>query len=175
MDKIRITSGKFKGRSIDSPKSNKTHPMGSREKIALFNMISDYLPDAEVLDAFAGSGALGIEAFSRGAKYVDYIEKDLGVAQILIKNLASLGIGSAEINIMDANKFKLNKSYDVIIADPPYDKFDIKPIIHLTKFLKNGGVFVLSHPDETPVIPDLDLTKTRKYAKAHISIYQKSA
>lgn len=175
MEKIRITSGIFKGRLINSPQSKHTHPMGSREKIALFNMITEYLPEAEILDAYAGSGALGIEAISRGAKTVDYIEKDYLVTQTLIKNLASLGIASAEINIMDVNKFKTNKLYDIIIADPPYEKFNIKSIIHLTKFTKDCGVLVLSHPDSTPEIPGFKLTKTRKYARANISIYQKSA
>ncbi|MBR0467972.1 RsmD family RNA methyltransferase, partial [Candidatus Saccharibacteria bacterium] len=62
MSNIKITSVKFRGRTIKSPDSKATHPMGAREKLALFNMIADYLPGANVLDAYAGSGALGIEA-----------------------------------------------------------------------------------------------------------------
>ena len=73
MDTIKIASGIFRGRSIKSPKSSLTHPMGAREKLALFNMIVDDLPGSLVLDAFAGSGALGIEALSRGASEVVFV------------------------------------------------------------------------------------------------------
>ena len=173
MEDIRITSGILRGRKIKSPKSALAHPMGSREKIALFNMISDRLPNATVLDAFAGSGALGIEAYSRGAKEVDFIEKNYQIAQIIALNLKAMDINSAKINTLDASKFGTTKAYDVIIADPPYDKFDIKLILHLTKYLKSDGILVLSHPGSTPDIPSLKLTKTRKYARANISIYQK--
>lgn len=173
MDNIRITSGIYRGRSIASPKSNLTHPMGSREKLALFNIISAYLPGASILDAFAGSGALGIEAISQGASSVDFIEKSQKIAQILAKNLASLSITSARIYISDCNNFTTTKTYDIIIADPPYDHFDQNSVSYLTKYLKNGGVLVLSHPNTAPEISDLKLTKTRKYAAANISIYQK--
>ena len=92
MDNIKITSGKYRGRSIKSPNSRLTHPMGAREKLALFNMISEYLPGAIVLDAYAGSGALGIEALSRGANYVMFIEKNPHIAGVIRKNLAELGL-----------------------------------------------------------------------------------
>ena len=96
MEKIRITSGSLRGRTIRSPRSSLTHPMGAREKLALFNMIGAELPGAVVLDAFAGSGALGIEALSRGAHLVTFIEKDLKIAENLIENLKTVGIGSAD-------------------------------------------------------------------------------
>lgn len=175
MDNIRITSGKYRGRSIKSPKSAQTHPMGSREKIALFNMISEYLPEADVLDAFAGSGALGIEAISRGANSADFIEKSPKIAQNLINNLAILGISSSDVSILDVKKYTSTKKYDIIIADPPYGEFVPNTILYLTKYLKNGGIFVLSHPGTTPEISGLKLTKTHKYAAANITIYQKQS
>ena len=174
MENIRITSGNLRGRVIKSPRSSLTHPMGSREKIALFNMIAEYLPDADVLDAYAGSGALGVEAYSRGAKSVDFIEKNYQVAQTLIINLGLMEIKSANIDILAVEKFKTTKDYNIIIADPPYDNFSLKAIINLTKYLKNGGILVLSHPAPTPEISGLKLTKSRKYAKANISIYEKT-
>ena len=173
MDNIRITSGIFRGRSIASPKSNLTHPMGSREKLALFNLISDFLAEATVLDAYAGSGALGIEALSRGAKTVDFIEKTSKIAQTITNNLNSLNINNARVINIDVDKFDTTKQYDIILADPPYDNFRLNSIIRLTKYLKNGGILVLSHPSSAPDIPDLKLTKTRKYATANITIYQK--
>ena len=172
MENIRITGGNLRGRIIRAPKSDLTHPMGSREKLALFNMIVDFLPRANVLDAFAGSGALGIEAISRGAGSVVFIEKSPKVAKIIRENLANLGLNS-EVLVKDAGKFETDRLFDAIIADPPYNNFDLEKIVYLTKYLKDGGVLVLSHPDETPVIDGLKLTKSRKYAGATLSIYVK--
>lgn len=173
MDSIRITSGIFRGRIIKSPKMSSTHPMGAREKLALFNMISEVLPGAAVLDAFAGSGALGIGALSRGAESVDFVENNKKVSQVIKENLANLGL-SEKVFPIGVKQLKTDKEYDLILADPPYDDFKIDEIVYLTKYLKDGGTFVLSHPGDTPVIPGLKLTNSRKYAAATISIYEKT-
>lgn len=173
MDNIRITSGIYRGRSIASPRSSLTHPMGSREKLALFNMISGFLNEAVVLDAYAGSGALGIEALSRGAKTVDFIDKSRKATETITKNLKALNIDCARVFTLDIDKFDTTKKYDIALADPPYDNFNLNSIIHLTKYLKNGGILVLSHPSSAPDISGLKLTKTKKYAAANITIYQK--
>ena len=176
MENIRITSGNLRGHTIKSPGSKLVHPMGSREKIALFNMISSQIDRAIVLDAFAGSGALGIEALSRGAKRVVFVEKSPKVARTLAENLKSLNLtSSSEVIISDVGKYTGRELFDIIIADPPYDNFNLDSIIRLTDYLKDGGTLVLSHPTPTPEIPALKLTKSRKYARANISIYQKSA
>ena len=174
MEDIRITSGILRGRKVRSPKLDSTHPMGSREKIALFNMIGDFLPDAVVLDAFAGSGALGIEALSRGAAKVVFVEKNRKVAEVIRDNLNSLNLSrNSRLVACGASSFSSDELFDIIIADPPYDNFRIEEVSHLTKFLKDYGVLVLSHPEDTPVIDGLKLTKTRKYAGATLSIYRK--
>ena len=172
MENIRITSGKLRGRSIKSPKSDLVHPMGAREKIALFNMISENLSDAVVLDAFAGSGALGIEALSRGAKEVIFVERNPQIAKNLKESIKSLNLDDAsEVIVTDVSKFATEKKFDIILADPPYDKFKLEDILHLTQFLKHGGILVLSHPDDAIEIPNLTLKKTKKYARARISIF----
>ena len=174
MENIKITSGKFRGRNIKSPKSKLTHPMGSREKIALFNMISASLPDAVVLDAFAGSGALGIEAISRGAESVVFVEKAGSIAKIIRENIDSLGLGDyAKVITGDIKDFNPTMKFDIIIADPPYDNFDLTNVLCLEKFLKNDGGLVLSHPDRIVEINNLKLEKTHKYSSAYISIYKK--
>ena len=172
MENIRITSGIYRGQSLKSPKSSLTHPMGSREKLALFNMIADKLPGAEVLDVFAGSGALGIEALSRGAASAIFVEKSPKTAQIIKENLKKLSLNS-EVITSDVVNFNADSQYDIILADPPYDNFKKDTIANLTKHLKNDGILVLSHPTPAPVIDGLKLTKTRKYAKANISFYQR--
>ena len=176
MENIRITSGIFRGRMIRSPKSSLTHPMGSREKIALFNMIAEYLSGARVLDAFAGSGALGIEALSRGASEVVFVEKNAKIALLIRDNLRGLGLESqTEVIISEVGDYSSENDFDLIIADPPYDRFEIDEVAHLVESLRVKGLFVLSHPDSSPVIPGLKLVKTRQYAGATISIYSKDA
>ena len=176
MDNIRITSGTLRGRVIKSPQSHSTHPMGAREKLALFNMISGYLPSSRVLDAFAGSGALGIEAFSRGAREVIFVEKSPRAARVIKQNLLELGL-QAQVLVGDIKNFGSSRisdlPFDLVLVDPPYDDFKIELVAGLAKFVKNGGVLVLSHPGEAPEIPGLKLIKTSQYARAHISLYAK--
>ena len=168
---IRITSGIYRSRAITTP-GGKTHPMGERERLALFNMISDYIPGAVVLDAFAGSGSLGIEALSRGAGAVTFIESNANAIATIKSNLALLG-AEAEVVSGKVSAFSSDTVFDVILADPPYDDFRIDEVEHLLQFLKRGGVFVLSHPGEVPDLPGMELDKSRKYAGATISIYFK--
>ena len=174
MENIRITSGNLRGRSIKSPKSSLTHPMGSREKLALFNMISAYLPSARVLDAFAGSGALGIEAISRGVAGVVFVEKSAQVARAIKENLANLGISSqGEVICGDATKYDTKEKFQVILADPPYDKFEDFDLNSLAGLLDEEGILVLSHPGEAPQLTGLNLLKTSSYAGAKISLYRR--
>lgn len=171
MEKITITSGKYKGRKIATP-GGATHPMGSREKLALFNIVP--VKGLSVLDAFSGSGALGIEALSRGANSVVFVEKNARPYDIIRENLKSLGV---------ENGFKVIKSsvsradlseFDVVLADPPYNNFDLTEVMSLIKSVKNGGVLVLSHPGEAPELTGLSLLKTHSYASARLSIYIKN-
>lgn len=194
-DKLKITGGEFKGRKISTP-GGETHPMGERERIALFNMIMDYLPGAQVLDAYAGSGALGLEALSRGAKEVLFVEKSHTAMHTIVDNCMSLGLREEQIafyrgavgafykKIIQGQGMVLDpraemalstfpEEFDVIFADPPYDDFNIKEVSRLANgCLKAEGVLVLSHPGEAPELPNLELVKTHQYARAHISIYE---
>lgn len=146
--------------------------MGERERLALFNMIVDSIPGASVLDAFAGSGALGIEALSRGASSVVFIEKNAKACSVIRDNLRELGL-KADIFQGDVMNFTIDVKFDLILADPPYDKFDINEVKHLVQFLQGRGKLVLSHPGEAPDLPGLELLKSRKYAGATISVYVK--
>ena len=174
MENIRITSGELRGRLIKSPRSNLTHPMGAREKLALFNMLTDFLPEARVLDAFSGSGALGIEAISRGAGKAVFIEKNKKTSQVIRENIKALDLlGKTIVFAMDVKNFAADELFDIIIADPPYDNFNVEDVLYLTGFLKDGGVLALSHPGDAPVIYGLNLITSRKYAGATLSIYRK--
>lgn len=172
MNTVRIISGKLKGRKISTP-GGKTHPMGERERIALFNMISPFLGGARVLDAFAGSGALGIESLSRGAEEVVFVEKSRVASKVLNENLKEVGL-DAMVLTSDVANFMPSDNFDIVIADPPYDDYNESDILHLTQFVNEFGILVLSHPDEAPQIEGFKLDKTRKYAGATISIFIKS-
>lgn len=174
---VRITSGTLRGRTLLTPGDALTHPMGAREKLALFNMINEHLPGSSVLDVFAGSGALGIEALSRGAKAVLFIDNDRRACEVIKQNLAGLGLSDSASRVLKGNVFEildsLPEKFELIIADPPYDAFDANRIGSLVRVLAHpGGILVLSHPGEAPEIPEVKLLKTRRYARAHISIYQ---
>lgn len=164
---VKITSGIYRGRSILTPGEG-THPMGERERLALFNKISEYLAGAKVLDAFAGSGALGIEAMSRGAASVTFVEKNPKAARIIRENLKALGI-EGDVVVGDANKYTSEEKFDVILIDPPYD--NITAFSNPFFQLKEGGILILSHPGEAPKLPDLVLVDSRKYAGATLSYY----
>ena len=195
MDTIKIISGEYKGQKIMTPGGD-THPMGERERIALFNMIGEYIPGAKVLDAYAGSGALGIEAISRGADDVLFIESSHTAMQVANMNCAMLGLPEDKVAFYRGTVSAFYKKFvqgkgtplnyamaavlatfprevDVIMADPPYDDFNGKEISRLANgYLKSGGILALSHPDEAPEFPGLELLKTHKYARAHLSIYR---
>lgn len=176
--KLQVLSGKYKGSKLTSPLSKLTHPMGSREKNALFNMLTPYLADAVVLDAYAGSGALGVEALSRGAKTVIFVEKSPKISAIIRQNLANLGL---EYPILTsdiakiAQKTEFQGVFGLVLADPPYDGFRIEEVALLANTLQPGGILALSFPSslEIPSIAGFQILTSRRYAGAGIAIYQK--
>ena len=172
---MNIISGIYKHKPIKSPANSVTHPMGSREKLALFNMISSYLPGSNVLDAFAGSGALGLEALSRGADKITFIEKSPKVAAVIRENIKNLGVTDQTlVRACNSRDFTTDEHFDIIIADPPYDNFHIEDIIRLSVFLNKGGIFALSAPRiNLPEIPGLEVISQHAYAAASITIFTK--
>ncbi len=174
---MQIISGIYKNRPLKSPMNEKTHPMGSREKLALFNMLMPYLEDSTVLDAYAGSGALGLEALSRGARFVTFVESSGKVAKTIKENIKSLdetAEENSEIIVREIAKFQPETDYGLIIADPPYNNFHPEEIESLASFLKPSGILALSHPGDAPTFSGLTLQKSHSYAAATISIYKKS-
>ncbi|MBR3177046.1 RsmD family RNA methyltransferase [Candidatus Saccharibacteria bacterium] len=169
-NQIRIISGKLGGRLIDTPKTDKTHPMGDRERSAIFNRLRGEIADKVILDAFAGSGAIGIEALSLGAAEVDFLENNRKAADTIRANVAKFKLESQGKLVR-----KLRDEYDIIFADPPYEKPQYEYIEEILKSLKHGGIFVLSHP-ESPApweFRGLSLFSDKTYAAAHIKMYQK--
>ena len=172
---VRITGGEYRGRVIATP-GRATHPMGERERLALFNMLGESVKRAKVLDTFAGGGTLGFEALSRGASRVTFVEKDHGACKVIGDNAAKLGcqdkcevISSSIQSFFDSDR---TEEFDVIMTDPPYDRFEPDIIKDLQGLLTRNGLLIVSHPDEPTEIDGFLMIKTRKYARAHITIYE---
>lgn len=121
---MRIVAGVWRGRRIEAPKGPQVRPTADRVREAWMSILHDLLPDALVLDLCAGSGALGLEALSRGAARVDLVEKAPSSLQVLERNIATLGAGDRARAIRaDAVKHVAGLAagaYDVAFADPPY-------------------------------------------------------
>ena len=176
---LRIISGKFGGRTLQAPDGRLTHPMGSRIRGSLFNIINDELVDAEVLDVFAGTGSLGLEALSRGAKYATFIERDRVASKILVENIDALGVKALTTSIqigartwIDKNQ---DKSYDIIFADPPYNELQLSTVAGLVSLLKPNGLMVLSYPGrgELPTVQGVVVVDNRSYGTAALTFYRK--
>lgn len=176
---IRIVSGEYGGRKIEAPSTTRTHPMSERARGALFNSIGSRIPGADVLDAFAGTGALGLEALSRGAKTAIFIEKDKVAQKIIAKNISSLGVESQASLIRTTVNNWLETAgpneFDIIFADPPYHDPQFSTAEKLLGLLKPGGLMILSHPGRGE-----ELTKTgvvvvdnRSYGNAFLTFYRR--
>lgn len=172
---VKITSGLFRGRELKAPQNGVTHPMGSREKLALFNSLSDKIKDKIILDVFAGTGALGLEALSRGASHITFIEADKKAAEILKQNAIVLGVfEQVRIYNTKAEKIDFDSPFDIVIADPPYEYFHDLPLSVLDRLAKTAReYFVLSHPsDFDPHAIDAELLSTKAYAGSRITIFR---
>ena len=159
---MRIISGFYKGRELKSPNSAQTHPMGDRERLALFNMLGD-VSGLTVLDLYAGTGALGIEALSRGAASAVFVERDHSACTLIKANLETL---NGEVVCSNVEHFRPKKLYDLVFIDPPYNLYDKNLVKKLANFGKRA---VISLPKDGE-LPDLSILKDRSYAKCRLLI-----
>lgn len=177
---VRIISGKYGGRKIQAPDNSRTHPMSERIRNALFNSIGNEVADALVLDAFAGTGAVGLEALSRGATKVVFVEKDRTAQKVLAENVQTLDVESTTdiIRTSLANWLSMYKGdkFDIIFADPPYHDPQFSTVTGLFGLLKPGGLMVLSHPGrgEEPTGTGVIVVDHRSYGNAFLTFYRRS-
>lgn len=175
---IRVIGGVYGGRKLDTPDGRTTHPMGERIRNALFNSLGDGVIGMNVLDAFAGTGAIGIEALSRGAASAVFVEKDKIAQKCIANNIDALQIEHATLIKTTVNNWleRYNgQSFDMIFADPPYYDTQIGTIMRLSDVLREGGTLVLSWPEQQPApdLPGLADTFDRVYAGARVVMYKK--
>lgn len=175
---MRIISGSLGGRVFEAPRGHKTHPMGDKQRGALFNTLGD-ITGLTVLDLYAGSGALSFEAISRGAIRATAVELDKSAQEAIANNIHSLGVEDkvtlASSRAASWSKKHIADWYDVVLCDPPYDRVLEGSVQKLATHVARGGIFVLSWPAhlEVPQFKNLDLIKSSVYANARLIFYKK--
>jgi 16S rRNA (guanine(966)-N(2))-methyltransferase RsmD len=174
---LRIISGQFGGRNIATSTSFKTHPMGDRIRGSLFNMLGD-LTDKRVLDAFAGSGSLGLECLSRGAREAVFVERDRQAQKVIQENIEALGVeASAKLiraSVSAWSETSLDERFDLILVDPPYNDLQLSTVSRLQNHLQPNGLMVLSYPgrESTPTVNGVVVVDKRSYGDAALAFYR---
>jgi 16S rRNA (guanine966-N2)-methyltransferase len=172
---MRVIAGTHRGRRIAAPKGEETRPTSDRVRENAFNLIGP-VDDADVLDLFAGSGALGIEALSRGAASATFVEKDRGACRVINANLDSLDLRGTVLQ-QDAVRAVTSerRTYDLILCDPPYGYDHAKITPHLARLLNDDGLLVYesSGREDPPEVPGLGQRTSRKYGSTRLTLFDK--
>jgi len=172
---VRVIAGQYGGRHLKRPKGGGTRPTADRVREALFSVLGD-IGGATVLDLFAGSGALGIEALSRGARSATFVEKAKPALTALAANLSALRI-IAEVHPGDVRTFLRNarqaqRTYDLVFLDPPYrDAERLGRELDLTSVIAPTGRLVVESDRRAPLAIELPITFERRYGDTLIRIH----
>jgi len=164
---MRVVAGKFRGRPLVAPKGLATRPTADRVREALFSILFD-VDGLSVLDLYAGTGALGIEALSRGARSVMFVERDRRARALIAENLEHCGVprGCA---IIRASFDRLDLAdavdpFDLVLLDPPYDETPDAVMVMLADLLAPGGLLVLEHARRRAAPEAAGLARVRQVA-----------
>ena len=175
---MRIIAGSRKGARIFAPKGLDTRPTGDRVREAAFNLIGP-VDDATVLDLFAGSGAMGLEALSRGAARAVFVESEREACRAIERNLEKLRLTGATVLCHDAKtalaaEAAARRRYDLVLVDPPYRMFSSLQnalSAYLPAVLAEDGLAVVeTAADEEPELP-LERRTTRRYGAARLTLF----
>jgi 16S rRNA (guanine966-N2)-methyltransferase len=178
---MRIIAGSRKGARIFAPKGRDTRPTGDRVREAAFNLIGP-VDGMEVLDLYAGSGAMGLEALSRGAAHATFVEADREAALTIVRNVEKLGLANATVLREDAARrlasdVASGRRYDLVLIDPPYRTLSgVLPMLaaNLPAVLAPDGLVVVESDSHEE--PDLPLPKrtSRRYGSARVTVFDES-
>ena len=148
MPSLRIIAGRLKGRRLQGPTAEGVRPTSDRLRETLFNVLGPTLDGARVLDAFAGTGALGLEALSRGARHVTFVERDRRAIAVLAANVARCDAEKACAIIREDFHHMTGTTarFDLVLLDPPYDAADLEAVLSIAgPLVAGGGRLVLEH------------------------------
>lgn len=182
---MRVIAGKVKGHHLKFPAGTRTRPVTDLVRGAIFSILENMTDDwSRVLDLFSGSGALGIEALSRGAGWADFVESERKCCAIIKENLAATGFtAQARLYCCDVNKALslLDKEYNIILMDPPYSNAstgDILTRLAASVLVGAKTKLVITHSARLPLnqtYAALNLVKENRHGDSCISIFQKEA
>lgn len=173
---MRIIAGTHRGSRIAAPKGLSTRPTGDRVREAAFNLIGP-VDGARVLDLFAGSGAMGIEALSRGAASVTFVESDRAACRTISENLERLRLTGARVICGEAvwALRQETRAYDLVLVDPPYEAWaELEPKLaeHLPRLLAPDGLLVVETGARTEPSLPLPLRTSRRYGSARLTLFE---
>jgi 16S rRNA (guanine966-N2)-methyltransferase len=163
---MRVIAGIYKGRRLKTLEGLSVRPTSDRMRETLFNILSPRIEGASFADICAGSGAIGVEALSRGAERVTFIESSLKAARIISENLRNCGIRREDYSVINRDVIRALKNlasektqFDIIYFDPPYDSDIYAPVmwqIAKNDLLAEDGVVIVEHRRQTPLLPNYD-------------------
>ncbi|TML62478.1 MAG: 16S rRNA (guanine(966)-N(2))-methyltransferase RsmD [Actinobacteria bacterium] len=176
---MRIIAGTRRGHTIHAPKGLDTRPTSDRVRESVFNIIAPWVEGARVLDLYAGSGAMGLEALSRGAEAAVFVESDPEALRTIERNLDKLGLTGARVVRHDAvtglgQETGAGRKYDLVLADPPYDMTDYQSLSrYLPGVLADDGLLVFETAAKTePDVPGLAVRTSRRYGSTRVTVFE---
>jgi 16S rRNA (guanine966-N2)-methyltransferase len=172
---LRIIAGTHRGHRIAAPRGRDTRPTSDRVRENAFNLIGP-VDGADVLDLFAGSGALGLEALSRGAASATFVESDRDACRVINANLDKLGFHATVLqqDVLRALAGE-RRTYDLVLCDPPYGYDHARLAPHLARLLSDDGLLVYESAgrEDPPEVPDLELRTSRRYGSARLTLFDR--
>lgn len=171
---MRIIAGRWRGHPIQAPPPGRTRPTTDRVREAWMSMLQPVLADARVLDLFAGSGALGLETLSRGARHATFVERSGPVLKVLTSNIARLD-AEAECTVVRDDALRFVEAlgpddYDIVLADPPYGSGEGVALAQLFLRRPFADMLWVEHR-VSDVLPDAEDADTRRYGDTEITRY----
>ena len=179
---VRVISGSARGLKLNTPGDDRVRPTTDRVKESMFNIVQDWVYDSQVLDLFAGSGALGIEALSRGASQAVFCDNSLDSIKIIKSNIEKARVADRSQIVSGDFKRSLrdmeakNQSFDMIFVDPPYYEGlfeEVLDTIRSCKILKKDGIVIVEHDAKKPIgqVEGLEVYKEKKYGITMLTFY----
>ena len=179
---MRIVAGEFKGRKLAVPRDDSVRPTAEKVREAVFSMLQNEIPDAVVLDLFAGTGSLGLEALSRGARRAYFVDRDRQSIALVRSNVKACGAEERSVILCSDYGSAIGRIHDrahIVFLDPPYKAGlmeDCLSRLASSELLPEGGLIVAEHGREE-ILPDdlscLHRIRDRKYGKVRVSVYEK--
>lgn len=176
---MRVITGIARGRRLETLPGDNTRPTGEKVKESIFSAIQFDIEGRRVLDLFAGSGQLGIEALSRGAAGCVFVDKNTDAVQIIRRNLQHTKLSEkAQVLGTDALSYltRPGERFDLVFLDPPYASEMLLPVLEKVAPLVNDGGLILCETDDTIVLPEqidrFAVSKTYRFGHTHVWLYR---